>query len=214
MELKSLPKITKEKAVLPLRQDFSRDPDFLDLFKETKQLYLFTILFHYQYSNALINNNIIISISELQSFYKVFKSHTKEELLFFVEDIESDLFENKIVGDNEITYKIKEEYFDFTKPYFYLNVSDLKRMKINSQKIALYLKSFGSHARFIRLSQIVDILGIDFKTQKQSQRLGKSIFDTFKKNGFVEDYKYDLKSKTFYFKLPKKEKKVEQDLFF
>ncbi|MEZ8259380.1 hypothetical protein AB6C49_18615 [Vibrio cyclitrophicus] len=217
MDLKLLPKITKQKCILPLSHKNARDYLFHDLFKNTRDLYLVSILFNLQYSNLITNTHKnTISISKLQKLYKNFKGQTHDELIGFLHDLDLEIFESFDFNEEEsiLTFELNERFFDPEDTIFFCNISNLKGFKINAQKITIFILSLGPYARFIRLSQIVEILGTDFKTNKQNQRISKSIFDTLLKNDFIDRFSYDQRKQTYYFVLNNTDGKLERNIYF
>lgn len=116
--------------------------------------------------------------------------------------------------ENEIlTYNIKPEYFDTNNNTFFVNICLLKGLKINSQKIALYLMSMGPHAKYLHLSHMAKLLNIEDKNQKLKQKLANTAIDTLSKHNFIKDTKYDRSKKTFHFKMEDlKLKEIIKDL--
>ena len=88
---------------------------------------------------------IEIGIKELQETYKIFRGESKFDLMDFLNQINNEVFSFFVLDkENEIlTYNIKPDYFDTNSNTFFVNVCLLKGLKINSQKIALYLMSMG-----------------------------------------------------------------------
>lgn len=198
-----------------LSQESVRDISFISLFDKPRDIYIFSVLLHNEITRTKNNSDVEISIKELQETYKIFRGESKDDLFDFLNSLDNNIFSiyllNKETGI--LSYNIKSEYFDPKMKTFYLNVCLLKKLKINSQKIALYLISLGPHAKYLNLAFIATLLGIEHKDQKLKQKAAKTAFDTLLKYNFIKSYDYDRKKKIFYFKMADlKLKEIVQDL--
>lgn len=161
------------------------------------------------------NGKIEISIKELQEKYKIFRGESKYNLMNFLNQINNEIFSFFILDkENEVlTYNIKSDYFDTNSNTFFFNACLLKGLKINSQKIALYLISMGPHAKYLHLSHIAKLLGIEDKSQKLKQKSANTAIETLSKHNFIKNTKYERCKKVFYFKMEDlKIKELIQDL--
>lgn len=202
-ELPQLPKIEKNKLIILLNQNAVRDTNFIRSFEKTRDFYLFSILLHNEIIRTKENRAIDISIKELQETYKIFRGESKYDLMDFLNQINNEIFSFFILDkENEIlTYNIKPDYFDTNSNTFFVNVCLLKGLKINSQKIALYLMSMGPHAKYLHLSHIAKLLDIEEKSQKLKQKSANTAIETLSKHNFIKDAMYVRKQKIFYFKM-------------
>ncbi|MDE1310148.1 hypothetical protein MCX36_06760 [Vibrio aestuarianus] len=161
------------------------------------------------------NRTIEISIRALQETYKIFRGESKYDLMDFLNQINNEIFSYFILDkENEtLTYNIKPDYFDVNSNTFFVNVCLFKGLKINSQKIALYLMSMGPHAKHLHLSHIAKLLDIEGKSQKLKQKSVNTAIETLSKHNFIKDNHYDRSKKAFYFKMEDlKLKELIQDL--
>lgn len=214
-ELPQLPKIEKNKLIILLNQNAVRDTNFIRSFEKPRDFYLFSILLHNEIIKKKENRIIEIGIKELQEKYKIFRGESKYDLMDFLNQINNEVFSFFVLDkENEIlTYNIKPDYFDTNSNTFFVNVCLLKGLKINSQKIALYLMSMGPHAKYLHLSHIAKLLNIEDKTQKLKQKSANTAIDTLSKHSFIKDTKYDRSKKVFYFKMEDpKLKEIIKDL--
>jgi len=198
-----------------LSQESVRDINFISLFDKPRDIYIFSVLLHNEITKTENNSDIEISIKELQETYQTFRGESKDNLFDFLNSLDNNIFSiyllNKETGI--LSYNIKSEYFDPKVKTFFLNVCLLKKLKINSQKIALYLISLGPHAKYLNLAFIATLLGIEHKEQKLKQKAAKTAFDTLLKYNFIKNYDYDRKKRIFYFKMADlKLKEIIQDL--
>ncbi|ATI47108.1 hypothetical protein [Vibrio parahaemolyticus] len=216
-ELPQLPKIEKNKLIILLNQNAVRDTNFISLFEKPRDIYLFSILLHNEIIRTKENRKIEMNIKELQETYKIFRGESKYDLMDFLNQINNEIFSYFVLDkENEIlTYNIKPDYFDTNSNTFFVNICLLKGLKINSQKIALYLISMGPHAKYLHLSHIAKLLDIDDKSQKLKQKSANTAIETLSKNNFIKDTNYDRSKKKFYFKMEDiKLKGIIQDLNF
>lgn len=214
-ELPQLPKIEKNRLIILLNQNSVRNPSFIELFEKPRDIYLFSILLHNEIIRTRENKPIEISMKELQEKYKIFRGESKFDLMDYLNQLTNDIFSYYMLDkEKEIfTYHIKPDFFDTSGNTFFLNVCLLKGLKINSQKISIYLISMGPHARYLHLSHIVRLLGIESKEQKLKQKTAKMTMETLEKYDFIRDSEYDRRQKIFYFKMKDlKLKKLIQDL--
>ncbi|MEZ9567224.1 hypothetical protein AB4226_19185, partial [Vibrio artabrorum] len=108
---------------------------------------------------------------------------------------------------------IKPDYFDINSNTFFVNVCLFKGLKINSQKIALYLMSMGPHAKYLHLTHIAKLLDIEDKCQKLKQKSANTAIETLSKHNFIKDTNYDRSKEIFYFKMEDlKLKEIIKDL--
>lgn len=115
--------------------------------------------------------------------------------------------------NDTLTYNIKPDFFDTNGNTFFVNSCLLKGLKINSQKIALYLMSIGPHAKYLHLSHIAKLLDIEDKSQKLKQKSANTVIETLSKHNFIKETNYDRSKKAFYFKMEDlKLKEIIQDL--
>jgi hypothetical protein len=201
--------------IILLSQESVRDIAFISLFDKPRDIYIFSVLLHNEITNTKNNSDVEISIKELQETYKVFRGESKYDLFDFLNSLDNNIFSMYLLNkETEIlSYNIKSEYFDPKMKTFYLNVCLLKKLKINSQKIALYLISLGPHAKYLNLAFIATLLGIEHKEQKLKQKAAKTAFETLLKYNFIKNYDYDRKKRIFYFKMADlKLKEIIQDL--
>lgn len=216
-ELPQLPKIEKNKLIILLNQNAVRDTNFIRLFEKPRDIYLFSILLHNEIIRTKENRKIEMNIKELQETYKIFRGESKYDLMDFLNQINNEIFSYFVLDkENEIlTYNIKPDYFDTNSNTFFVNICLLKGLKINSQKIALYLISMGPHAKYLHLSHIAKLLDIEDKSQKLKQKSANTAIETLSKNNFIKDTNYDRSKKKFYFKMEDiKLKGIIQDLNF
>lgn len=220
-ELPQLPKVEKNKLIILLNQNAVRDTNFIKSFEKPRDLYLFSILLHNEVIRTKGNITIEMGIRELQETYKVFRGESKYDLMDFLNKINNEIFSYYTLDkENEIlTYNIKPNFFDKNSNTFFVNICLLKGLKINSQKIALYLMSMGPHANYLHLSHIGKLLNIEDKSQKLKQKSANTAINTLSKHNFIKDVKYDRSKKIFHFKmkdLKLKEmiKKLPDDLDF
>ena len=214
-ELPQLPKIEKNKLIILLNQNAVRDTNFIRSFEKPRDFYLFSILLHNEIIRTKENRNIEISIRELQETYKIFRGESKYDLMDFLNQINNEIFSYFVLDkENEIlNYNIKPDYFDTNSNTFFVNICLLKGLKINSQKIALYLMSMGPHAKYLHLSHISKLLDIEDKSQKLKQKSANTAIETLSKHNFIKDTKYDRSKKVFYFKMEDhKLKEIIKDL--
>ncbi|EOW9355799.1 hypothetical protein ACOB62_001758 [Vibrio cholerae] len=216
-ELPQLPKIEKNKLIILLNQNAIRDTNFIRSFVKPRDFYLFSILLHNEIIRTKENRIIEMSIKELQEKYKIFRGESKYDLMDFLNQINNEIFSYFVLDkENEIlTYNIKPDYFDTNSNTFFVNICLLKGLKINSQKIALYLISMGPHAKYLHLSHIAKLLDIEDKSQKLKQKSANTAIETLSKNNFIKDTNYDRSKKKFHFKMEDiKLKGIIQDLNF
>jgi hypothetical protein len=214
-ELPQLPKIEKNKLIILLNQNAVRDTNFIRSFEKPRDFYLFSILLHNEIIRKKENRKIEMSIKELQEKYKIFRGESKYDLMDFLNQINNEIFSFFILDkENEIlTYNIKPDYFDTNSNTFFVNVCLLKGLKINSQKIALYLMSMGPHAKYLHLSHIAKLLSIESKSQKLKQKSANTAIETLSKHNFIKDTNYNRNKKIFYFRMADlKLKEITQDL--
>ncbi|EOX4179363.1 hypothetical protein ABLA51_19840 [Vibrio parahaemolyticus] len=214
-ELPQLPKIKKNKLIIFLNQNAVRDTNFIKSFEKPRDFYLFSMLLHNEIIRTKENRAIEISIKELQETYKIFRGESKYDLMDFLNQINNEIFSYFVLDkENEVLiYNIKPDYFDINSNTFFVNICLLKRLKVNSQKIALYLMSMGPHAKYLHLSHIAKLLDIEDKSQKLKQKSAKTAIETLSKHNFIKDTKYDRSKKVFYFKMEDlKLKEIIQDL--
>ncbi|MCP4412619.1 MAG: hypothetical protein GY808_08660 [Gammaproteobacteria bacterium] len=201
--------------IILLSQESVRDTAFISLFDKPRDIYIFSVLLHNEITKTKNNSDIEISIKELQETYKIFRGESKYDLFDFLNSLDNNIFSMyRLNKETEVlSYNIKSEYFDPEMKTFYLNVCLLKKLKINSQKIALYLISLGPHAKYLNLAFIATLLGIEHKEQKLKQKAAKTAFETLLKYHFIKSYNYDRKKRIFYFKMEDlKLKEIIQDL--
>ncbi|WP_194165449.1 hypothetical protein, partial [Vibrio parahaemolyticus] len=173
------------------------------------------ILLHNEIIKKKENGTIEISIKKLQETYKIFRGESKYDLMDFLNQINNEIFSYlSLDKENELlTYNIKPDYFDTNSNTFFVNACLLKGLKINSQKIALYLISMGPHAKYLHLSHIAKLLDIEDKSQKLKQKSANTAIETLSKHNFIKDTKYDRSKKIFYFKMEDlKLKEIIKDL--
>ncbi|MDF5483149.1 hypothetical protein P3672_17695 [Vibrio parahaemolyticus] len=202
-ELPQLPKIEKNKLIILLNQNAVRDTNFIRSFEKPRDFYLFSILLHNEIIRKKENRTIEISIKELQETYKIFRGESRYDLMDFLNQINNEIFSYFVLDkENEIlTYNIKPDYFDTNSNTFFVNACLLKGLKINSQKIALYLMSMGPHAKYLHLSHIAKLLSIEDKSQKLKQKSANTAMETLSKYNFIKDINYFRSKKIFYFKM-------------
>lgn len=202
-ELPQLPKVEKSKLIVLLNQNTVRDTNFIRLFEKPRDFYLFSILLHNEIIRTKENRKIEISITELQETYKIFRGESKYDLMDFLNKINNEIFSFFILDkENEtLTYNIKPDYFDTNSNTFFVNVCLLKGLKINSQKIVLYLMSMGPHAKYLHLSHIAKLLGIEDKSQKLKQKSANTAMKTLSRHNFIKDINYFRSKKVFHFKM-------------
>ncbi|WP_100752573.1 hypothetical protein [Vibrio salilacus] len=214
-ELPQLPKVKKNKLIILLNQNAVRDTNFIRSFGKPREFYLFSILLHNEITRTKENRTIEISIKELQEKYKIFRGESKYDLMDFSNQINNEIFSYFVLDkENEtLNYNVKTDYFDTNSNTFFVNVCLLKRLKIHSQKIALYLMSMGPHAKYLHLSHIAKLLDIEGKSQRLKQKSANIAIETLSKHNFIKDSKYDRSKKIFYFKMEDlKLKEIIQDL--
>lgn len=207
--------MNKYKLIILLNQNKVRDTNFIRSFKKPRDFYLFSILLHNEIIRTKENRTIEISIKEPQEKYKIFRGKSKYDLMDFLNQINDEIFSYFILDkENELlTYNLKPDYFDINSNTFFVNVCLLKGLKINSQKIALYLMSMGPHAKYLHLSHIAKLLDIEDKSQKLKQKSANIAIETLSKHNFIKDTKYDRSKKIFHFKMKDpKLKELIQDL--
>ncbi len=216
-ELPQLPKIEKNKLIILLNQNAVRDTNFIRSFEKPRDFYLFSILLHNEIIRTKENITTEISIKELQEKYKIFRGESKYDLMDFLNQINNGIFSYFVLDkENEtLTYNIKPNYFDTNSNTFFVNVCLLKGLKINSQKIALYLLSMGPHAKYLHLSHIAKLLDIESKGQKLRQKSAKTVINTLSKHNFIKDNGYNRDKKIFYFCMGhSKSKNIIDDIYF
>ncbi|ELB2167386.1 hypothetical protein QNZ92_004032 [Vibrio parahaemolyticus] len=216
-ELPQLPKVERNKLIILLNQNVVRDTNFIRSFEKPRDFYLFSILLHNEIIRTKENRTIEISIKKLQETYKTFRGESKYDLMDFLNQINNEIFSYFVLDKEKeiLTYNIKPVYFDTNSNTFFVNACLLKGLKINSQKIALFLMSMGPHAKYLHLSHIARLLDIEGKSQKLKQKSANTAIDTLSKHNFIKDTKYDRSKKIFYFKMEDlKLKEIIQDLNF
>jgi hypothetical protein len=139
--------------IILLSQESVRDIAFISLFDKPRDIYIFSVLLHNEITKTKNNSDVEISIKELQETYKIFRGESKDDLFDFLNCLDKNIFSIYLLNEEKeiLSYNIKSEYFDPKMKTFYLNVCLLKKLKINSQKIALYLISLGPHAKYLNL---------------------------------------------------------------
>lgn len=216
-ELPQLPKISKNKLIILLNQKAVRDIDFLKLFNKPRDLYLFSILLHNEITRTKENKNIEINIQDVQKKYKYIRGESKYDLIDFLNNINHGIFSYyDLDKDKEILfYKIRSDIYDTKSNTFFLNVFLLKGLKLNSQKIALYILSMGKHAKYLHISHISKLLNIDDKSNKLKHKAVKTAIKTLEKHDFLKSCEYDREKKVFNIKVGDiKTKELSQSLDF
>lgn len=202
-KLPHLPKINKNKLVICINKDKLRDPNFLSSLKKPRNIYILSILLHNEIVQMKKNNSIQLPISELQKIYKIFRGESQENIIQFLEELNKDFFKyyNLDLKDRILYYNIEQSFFNIEEHNIFINICLLKNLKINSQKIILYLFSLGKHAKYLNLYFIANITNEDINDLKKATRMAKVIFNTLLKNNFIKSYFFDRNKKTFYIKM-------------
>ncbi|MCJ0814284.1 hypothetical protein [Vibrio vulnificus] len=199
-ELPYIPKIEKNKLIILLTQKSARSVDFLKLFNKPRELYIFSILLHNEIVKQKNKENIEISIKELQNKYKMFRGESINDLMSYLNELPNDMFYsyNLDKENRYLSYNIKQEYFNYNEKTFFLNVTLLKGLKPNSQRILLFLMSMGPRAKYLHISHMATILGIENKSHKLKQKSTKAVIETLLKYKFIKSYTYNRNKKCFY----------------
>lgn len=216
-ELPKLPKISKDKLIILLNQKAIRNVDFLKLFDKPRDFYLFSILLNNEITKITEKQEINIEIKELQKKYKNIRGESKYDLMIFLNEMHNDIFDKYHLDKEKelLIYNIRTDIYDKNDDTFFLNVSLLKGLKINSQKIAIYILSMGRYANYLHISHISKILNIDEKSNKLKHKAIKTALETLERHGFLTVMGYDKVRKIFKIKVGDiKTKELIQSLDF
>lgn len=202
-EHQKLPKITKEKIIISLNQKSARDTDFLRLFEKPRDIYLFSILLNHEITNRIEHEEMLIEMNELQKKYKHIRGESRYDLMEYLNYMNMGIFSNyKLDKEKQIlTYNINPNFYDSTENTFFLNIALLKGLKINSQKIAVYILSMGKYANYLHTSHVSRILRIEEKSNKLKHKSIKMALETLEKYGFLSITGYDRTKKVFKIKV-------------
>ncbi|MCG3885822.1 hypothetical protein I3271_14200 [Photobacterium leiognathi] len=189
-----LPKINNTKLICAISRDNIRNADFLKKFKKPSYLYMYSILLHLSQDNSIKNiNHNSFSITQLRNLYKIFKNETTSniyDILDYLNKIDLFSYYNRTLSD--LDYKLHDNFLNMTDLY-YFNFHLLKGLKINSQRIFLYVSSFGDQLRFIQLSTISNILDINNKPHKLQQKSATTALKTLNDNFIINYISYTNK---------------------
>ncbi|WP_318512857.1 hypothetical protein [Photobacterium leiognathi] len=143
--LPRLPKIKKDKIVIFLNQKNVRNIDFLKMFEKPRDIYLFSILLNHEIEKTIEKKDVIIEINELQQKYKNIRGESKYDLMIYLNNMNNSIFTNYILDKEKetLSYNIISEIYDQSDNTFFLNISLLKGLKINSQKNSFIHPKYG-----------------------------------------------------------------------
>ncbi|HIF9239465.1 TPA: hypothetical protein ACX6RC_001985 [Photobacterium damselae] len=190
-----LPKINNTKLICAISRNNIRNADFLKKFKKPSYLYMYSILLHLSQSNGIRNIKYnSFSITQLRNSYKIFKNETTPNIYDILDNLNKmNLFSyyNRTLSD--LDYKLHDDFLNMTDDLYYFNFHLLKGLKINSQRIFLYISSFGDQLRFIQLSTISNILDINNKPHKLQQKSATTALKTLNDNFIINYISYTNK---------------------